>query len=156
MATIKNQKYAIVSTQEDVSIVKKMGVKESAIVNVANYGQLIGQMRAGDILCVASISSFATGVEDFRSKIFYLINKGIEFQSAYERYLNFSLTKNITPVTAHTINVLAERELDFMGMVWNSRLNMESKQTLVRRIGQEYLACLRVMFESNGILKRGC
>ena len=155
MAALKNQKYAIVTSQAEVVIVKKMGVAEKNIFQIHQCRELIQQMHLGDVLCVASVRCIAIGTFDFYVTMLELEKRSIEFQSANEKYLNFSTLKPLPAVCVKSIRVLAEHEREFLEMIGNSRMNTASKNTLAQRIKSEFMTCLCVMFCNDGIRKRG-
>ena len=157
MAEVKvaNKKYAVVSSEGEKVIVRKMGVAERNIYGYPQYGELIRQMGSGDVLCVASISCFAVGACDMLQKFQWLIEKGIEFRSAQERYLDFSIIKPLSYATKASIRTLAIHEHEFVQMLGNSRLSIPDKNVLIRRIENEFLTCICVMFSNDGIKKKG-
>lgn len=155
MATLRNQKYALITSQSEIVHVKKMGVSEQNIVPYNQCQQLLQKMSRGDVICVASVRCFATGVYDFWMKMQWLSNQGIEFQSAQEKYLNFSTLKPLSPMTLDSIRILAGHEYEFLQMIQNWRLPDNGKRTLLQRISSEFMTCLCVMFRNNGIRKQG-
>ena len=155
MATVKNQKYAIITSQAEVVTVKKMGVDEKNIFPFQSYKGLIPRMSAGDILCVASIRCIAIGACDFWNIICELRKRGIEFRSANEKYLDFSTLKPLPVVILDGIKMVVNHENDFIRFVQNSGLNIASKNTLNQRIRDEFLTVLCIMFNNDGIRKRG-
>lgn len=152
---MKNKKYAVVNSKGEIPLVKKMSVADHNIFPYSQCRELVAKMSSGDILCVASVNCFATGVYDLLSKFQCLSSRGIEFQSAQEKYLNFSIINPLSHVTLESIRILAQHEYEFTQMIRNSKLNVSEKEMLIQRIQSEFLTCLCVMFRNNGIRKRG-
>lgn len=155
MSNMKNEKYAIVSSEGEVYVVRKMGVAEKNIYKIAETNQLLRQMSAGDTLCVASIHSFASGVHDLCSKLQFLSKSGIEFKSGNEKFLNFSVVSPLSIATYDTLETMAVREADFMNYIRTEEIRAIMKTQLINRIGWENLAIVSLVFKSEGIKKRG-
>lgn len=155
MATVKNQKYAIITSQADIVTVKKMGVNERNIYEYQKHQELSKRLMPGDILCVASIRCIAVGAYDFWLIMCRLRERGIEFRSASEKYLDFSTLKPLAIVIVDSIRNLVEHENDFVRLIQNSSMNVTSKNILSQRIRNEFLNCICIMFSNDGIRKRG-
>lgn len=155
MATVKNLKYAVVTSDADVVVARKMGGLDKNMVTFQQRKQLVHNMMPGDVLCVPSIWCIATGVYDFYRLMRELESKKIEFRSARECYLNFSNLKPLQAVCVDSVQLLARHEFEFNRFVQVSKLPEPSKAVLQQRICNEFMACLCIMFCNDGIRKRG-
>lgn len=155
MAKICKQRYGIASCSGEIPVLKKMGVPERNIFDVARCNELLHRIMIGDTLCVVNVKAFAIGVYDLVSKMLYLSNNGIEFQSGNERYLCFSPIKPLSVVTVQTLKSYAQREYEFVQWIQTSKLNNEVKTRLISRIRYEYLTDIALVFSNNGICKKG-
>lgn len=149
------QKYGVICRNGESHVVKKMGVPEKNIVGVGAMNALMNRMTAGDTLCVPTISSFAGGAYDLLCKLQFLSNRGIEFQSGNEFYLNFSSIKPLSVVTVDTLKNFASREVEFVQWVQTSQLSDAAKVPLINRVRAEFLTDIMIMFNNNGIRKKG-
>lgn len=116
---------------------------------------LLNRMIAGDTLCVPAVSSFAGGAYDLFGKLQFLSSRGIEFQSGNEFYLNFSSIKPLSVVTVETLKNFASREVEFVQWVQSSQLPDTAKVPLINRIRAESLTDIMIVFNNNGIRKKG-
>lgn len=155
MAEITNQKYGVASCDGEISVLKKMGVAERNIFNISRCNELLNRMMLGDILCVASVKSFSVSSYDLVNKMLFLSNRGIEFQSGNERYLSFSAIKPLSVVTAQTLKNIAQREYEFVQDIQKSNLNKFDKIKLISKIQYESLTDIVLVFNNNGIRKKG-
>lgn len=155
MARIRNEKYGISSSNADVHILKQMGVSDKNIYPLSNANTLFKQMFAGDILCVASVGSFAVGAYDLFSKMVFLSNNGIEFRSGNEKYLNFSSVAPLSMVSRSTLENFAKREIEFAKYVQVGNISNVAKTQLANRIRWEFLTSITNVFRNEGIKKRG-
>lgn len=149
------QKYGVICRNGESHVLKKMGVPEYNIIGVGALNDLLIRMLAGDILCVPTVSSFSGGAYDLFGKIQFLASRGIEFQSGNEFYLNFSSIKPLSVVTVETLKNFAAREVEFVRWVQASQLPDAAKVPLISRIQAESLKDLMIVFNSNGIRKKG-
>ena len=154
MAKISNEKYAIVCSNAEMQIVKKMGVQEKNIYNISFANELFRRMTAGDILCVASIGSFAYGGYDLFCKMQQLSNHGIEFQSGNERYLNFSVIKPLSVVCGEALRNFAVREYEFIQWIQAGTVSSQVKNQLIKRIQWETINDIILVFGNNGIKRK--
>ncbi len=120
-------------------MVKKMGVSDQNIVGVSALNALLNRMSAGDVLCVPTMASFAGGAYDMFRKLQFLSNRGIEFQSGNEWYLNFSSIKPLSVATVETVKNFAGREVEFVHWVKECQLSDAASIPLIRRIQVEAL-----------------
>lgn len=155
MAEITNQKYGVASCDGEISILKKMGVAERNIFNISRCNELLNRMMLGDILCVASVKSFSVSSYDLVNKMLFLSNRGIEFQSGNEKYLSFSAIKPLSVVTVQTLKNIAQREYEFVQYIQKSNLNKFDKIKLISKIQYESLTDIVLVFNNNGIRKKG-
>lgn len=155
MAKGRNTKFGIVYHDGEVHVVRKMGVPEQNIVGVGRMSDVVSRMSAGDSLCVPSVKSFVCGAYDLFCKLQYLAGNGIEFQSGNERYLSFSAIKPMPLPTRETLRDFAAREEEFIKWVQSSRLDEKSKTMLSNKIRWEFMANIVLVFENNGIKKKG-
>ena len=79
----------------------------------------------------------------------------IEFQSGNERYLSFSAIKPMPLPTREALRDFATREEEFIKWVQSSRLDVKSKTMLSNKIRWEFMANIVLVFENNGIKKKG-
>lgn len=149
------QKYGVICRNGESHVLKKMGVADDKIIGANALNNLLNRMLAGDTLCVPSISSFSGSAYDLFCKLQFLASRGIEFQSGNEFYLNFSSIKPLSVVTVETLKNFATREVEFVRWVQYSKLSDEAKVPLINRIQTETLKDLMIMFNSNGIRKKG-
>lgn len=156
MTREKNKKkYAVVGNWNEMHIVQKMGVQEKNVIESNRINELLNHIVAGDVLCVATVVSFATGAYDLFCKMQYLANCGVEFKSGREKYLNFS---SVNPLSLGTVEILrdfASREKAFAEWVKQSKLPDKAKPQLIGRICAESLADISLVFCNNGIRKKG-
>ena len=155
MAKGWNTKFGIVYHDGEVYVVRKMWVPEQNIAGVGRMSDVVSRMSAGDSLCVPSVKSFACGAYDLFCKLQYLAGNGIEFQSGNERYLSFSAIKPMPLPTRETLRDFATREDEFIKWVQSSRLDVKSKTMLSNKIRWEFMANIVLVFENNGIKKKG-
>lgn len=155
MAKITNEKYGVASCNGEISVLKKMGVPERNIINISRCNELFNRMMLGDILCVSSVKSFAISSYDLVNKMRFLSNRGIEFQSGNERYLSFSAIKPLSVVTAQTLKNIAQREYEFVQYIQKSGLGNSDKAKLISKIQYESLTDIVLVFNNNGIRKKG-
>lgn len=132
------QKYGVICRNGESHVLKKMGVADNNMVGVSALNDLLNRMLAGETLCVPTISSFSGGAYDLFCKLQFLASRGIEFQSGNEFYLNF-----------------ASREVEFVRWVQGSQLPDAAKVPLINRIRVEALKDLMIVFNTNGIRKKG-
>ena len=149
------RKYGVISQNGESHVVKKMGVSDQNIVGFSALNALLNRMSAGDVLCVPTISSFAGGAYDLFCKLQFLSNRGIEFQSGNEFYLNFSSIKPLSVVAVETLKNFASREVEFAQWVKSSQLSDAAKVPLINRIRAESLTDIMIVFNNNGIRKKG-
>lgn len=149
------QKYGVICRNGESHVLKKMGVSEDNIVGVNALNDLLNRMLAGETLCVPTISSFSGGAYDLFCKLQFLSSRGIEFQSGNEFYLNFSSIKPLSVVTVETLKNFASREVEFVRWVQTSQLPDAAKVPLINRIQAESLKDLMIIFNTNGIRKKG-
>lgn len=150
-----SQKYGIIRGHNEAHVVRKMGVVEKNIIGVNGLNALLNRMTAGDVLCVPTISSFAGSAYDLFCKMQFLSNRGVEFQSGNEYYLNFSSVKPLSMVTVETLKLFAVREVEFVQWIHTSKLTDAAKVPLINRIQTESLANIALVFANNGIKKKG-
>lgn len=150
-----SRKYGVICRQSEAHVVRKMGVADRDITGIDGMNGLLAHMDAGDILCVPTIVSFAAGAYDLFCKMQFLSNRGIEFQSGSERYLNFSPVHPLPAATVETLKNFALREAEFVKWVQCSRLPDTAKMPLANRIQAESLADIAFVFKNNGIRGRG-
>lgn len=148
-------KYGVICHNGESHVLKKMEVSEEHIAGAGALDDLLNRMLAGDTLCVPTISSFAGGAYDLFCKLQFLSSRGIEFQSGNEFYLNFSLIKPLSVATVETLKNFAAREVEFVRWVQTSQLPDAAKVPLISRIQAESLKDLMIVFNSNGIRKKG-
>jgi len=148
-------KYGVVRQQGEAHVVRRMGVSDRNIIGTDGLNDLLNRMVAGDILCVPTIASFAGSAYDLFCKMQFLSNRGVEFQSGNEAYLNFSSLKPLSVVSVETLKVFALREVEFVKWVQGSRLPDAAKVQIIRRIQEEALVAVALVFKNNGIKKRG-
>lgn len=151
MAKLCNEKYGIVSCSGEVQTLRRMGVKECNMANIANCNVLFSRMMAGDTLCVPNVKAFAVGAYDLVDKMLYLSHKRIAFNSDNEKCLNFSPTKVLPFSTVQVLKNLAQREQEFVLSVQNCKCSNDIKIQLISRIRYEYLTMLVLIFCNNGI-----
>lgn len=150
-----SQKYGVICQRNEAHVVRKMGVSDKNIVATNSLNALLNHMNAGDILCVPTVSSFSSGAYDLFCKMQYMSNRGVEFQSGNEFYLNFSSVKPLSVVTVETLKMFASREVEFVKWAQDSRLPDAAKVPLMNRIQAESLADIALVFANNGIKKKG-
>lgn len=155
MAQIKNVRYGIVNSDYEKNVLKKMGVKEDYICHLSQGTRLIQRMQLGDGLCIATVKSFAVSAYDLVQKLQYLSNRGIDFASSSERYLNFSAIHSLPDATVELLRNIAQREYEFVDWIQKSRFSSEIKAQLISRIQWESLTDISMIFRSTGIKKRG-
>lgn len=148
-------KYGVICRDGESHVVKKMGVVEDNIVGAGALNDLLNRMLAGDTLCVHTVSSFAGGAYDLFCKLQFLSSRGIEFQSGNEFYLNFSSIKPLSVVTVETLKNFAAREVEFVQWVQSSQLPDTAKVPLINRVRSESLTDIMIVFNNNGIRKKG-
>lgn len=149
------KKYGVICRNGESHVLKKMGVSDDNIIGAGALGDLLNRMLAGDTLCVPTISSFSGGAYDLFCKLQFLASRGIEFQSGNEFYLNFSSIKPLSVVTVETLKNFAAREVEFVQWVKNSQLPDAAKVPLINRVQAESLKDLMIVFNNNGIRKKG-
>lgn len=149
------QKYGVICGRAEAHVVRKMGVADKNIAGINDLNALLNQMTAGDILCVPTITSFAGSAYDLFCKMQFLSNRGVEFQSGNEVYLNFSSVKPLSMVTVETLKLFASREVDFVKWIQCSGLTDAAKVPIISRIQAESLADIALVFKNNGIKKKG-
>lgn len=150
-----SQKYGVICQRNEAHVVRKMGVDDKNIVGTDGLNALLNHMTAGDVLCVPTIASFSGGAYDLFCKMQFLSNRGVEFQSGNECYLNFSSVKPLSVVAVETLKAFASREVEFVKWVQGSRLPDAAKVPLINRIHAESLADIALVFANNGIKKKG-
>lgn len=150
-----SQKYGVICQRNEAHVVRKMGVSDKNIIGTNGLNALLNRMTAGDILCIPTVSSFAGSAYDLFCKMQFLSNRGVEFQSGNESYLNFSSVKPLSVVTVETLKAFALREVAFVEWVQGSRLPDAAKVPLMNRIQAESLANIALVFANNGIKKKG-
>lgn len=121
-----SRKYGVICRQEEACIVRKMGV-----------------------------ASFASSAGDLWMKMQSLSARGAGFQSGSERYLDFSCTSPLPAVVAETLKAFASREAGFVSWVQCNRLPEAAKMALAVRIRAESIAGIALVFQNNGIRKKG-
>ncbi len=149
------RKYGVIRGRAETHVVRKMGVPDKNIVGIDGLDALLNHMRAGDVLCVPTIASFSGSAYDLFCKMQYMSNRGVEFQSGNEFYLNFSSVKPLSVVTVETLKAFASREVEFVKWVRYSKLTDAAKVPLINRIQTESLADIALVFANNGIKKKG-
>ncbi len=149
------KKYGVICRNGESHVLKKMGVSDDNIIGAGALGDLLNRMLAGDTLCVPTVSFFSGGAYDLFCKLQFLASRGIEFQSGNEFYLNFSSIKPLSVVTVETLKNFAAREVEFVQWVKNSQLPDAAKVPLINRIQAESLKDIMIVFNSNGIRKKG-
>lgn len=149
------QKFGVICRNGESHVLKKMGVTDNNMVGVNAMNDLLNRMLAGDTLCVPTISSFSGSAYDLFCKLQFLSSRGIEFQSGNEFYLNFSSIKPLSVVTVETLKNFASREVEFVRWVQGSQLPDAAKVPLINRIRAESLKDLMIIFNTNGIRKKG-
>ena len=155
MAEKKVEKFAVISSNAEVPVVRKMGVPQSHIVGINQREQLIRSMNTGDVLCVGSVGYVARSVEDLVRFLDFLYMKGILFQTGCEKALCFSQTVALAPAVRSVLVTIAKKEADFVGMIRSSRLKEQDQLVLINRIYGEYLAFVCLMFNaSNGVIRQ--
>ena len=122
-------KYGVICHNGESHVLKKMGVSEEHIAGAGALDDLLNRMLAGDTLCVPTISSFAGG--------------------AYDLFCKLQLA------TVETLKNFAAREVEFVRWVQTSQLPDAAKVPLINRIQAESLKDLMIVFNSNGIRKKG-
>lgn len=155
MAQVKNVRYGIMNSDYEKNVIKKMGVKEDCIYHFSQGTNLIQKMQLGDSVYVATVKSFAISAYDLVQKLQYLSNRGIDFASSNERYLNFSAIHSLPDTTVELIRNIAQREYEFVAWVQKTQLSRDAKAKLISRIQWESLTDISMIFRSNGIKKRG-
>lgn len=150
-----SRKYGVICRQEEACIVRKMGVAEKDTAGLGSLGALFSCMRAGDTLCVPGVASFASSAGDLWMKMQSLSARGAGFQSGSERYLDFSCTSPLPAVVAETLKAFASREAGFVSWVQCNRLPEAAKMALAVRIRAESVAGIALVFQNNGIRKKG-
>jgi len=150
-----SRKYGVIRQNNEAYMVRRMGVSDRDVIGVDRLNALLNRMTAGDVLCVPTVLSFASSAYDLFCKMQFLSNRGVEFQSGNEYYLNFSSVKPLSVVAVETLKVFASREVDFVKWVQYSKLSDEAKVPLINRIQAESLADIALVFANNGIKKRG-
>ena len=155
MAKKEVEKFAIVRSEAEIPVVRKMGVPQSHIAGFEQREKLVGDMHTGDVLCVGSVRMVATGVADLGQFLEICYAKGILFQSACEKALSFSQTTALSPAVRTILHTIARNETEFIGMIKNSTLKDRDKLILMSRIRQEYMNFVCMMFNNNnGIIKQ--
>lgn len=155
MEQVKNVRYGIMNSDYEKNVIKKMGVKEDCIYHFSQGTNLIQKMQLGDSVYVATVKSFAISAYDLVQKLQYLSNRGIDFASSNERYLNFSAIHSLPDTTVELIRNIAQREYEFVAWVQKTQLSRDAKAKLISRIQWESLTDISMIFRSNGIKKRG-
>ena len=101
------------------------------------------------------VASFASSAGDLWMKMQSLSARGAGFQSGSERYLDFSCTSPLPAVVAETLKAFASREAGVVSWVQCSRLPEAAKMALAVRIRAESVAGIALVFQNNGIRKKG-
>lgn len=155
MAVVKNVQYGIMNSDFEKNIIKNMGVKEADIFHFSQVMQVIQKAALGDSIRVATIKSFAVSAYDLVQKLQYLSNRGINFASNNEKYLNFSAIHALPDAMVELLKNIAQREYEFVCWVQKCRFSREVKMQLISRIQWESLTDICMIFRSNGIKKKG-
>lgn len=116
---------------------------------------MLNQIQLGDTLCVASVKALAVGGVDLFRKMQFLSNKGVDFSSGNERYLNFSVTQPISAVSLETLRNIAQREHEFVELLLKCQINSGLRDQLISRIQWECMTDIVLIFRNKGVMKRG-
>lgn len=154
MAQIKSVKYGIINNEHEKVILKKMGVLENNIYHWSQMNELFKNLFLGDVICVATVKSISVGAYDLFRKLQYLANKGVDFTSSNERYLNFSSINAMKDSTKTVLQNKAQREYEFISWIQKCSFNNDLKQRIINRIQWENITDIVMTFHSNGIKKR--
>ena len=153
MANNQAKKYALVAFDAEMTVVRKMGVAYLNIYDVSNRPRLLQQLKRGDTLCIARLSSVCTGARDVYNLLNYLARNKNSFQSENEKYLNFS-PKNILNNTRQSfLYQMALKEEQWVTMLQRLNTSNDIKNYLCRAVENQFLEYISWVFLTEGIKK---